>query len=104
MVPEHTRPPRPRAFSPEVAAQLEAALRSIATKPAPLTDSLRAALTAAATEARELQLRPEELIVAFKTLEEKVGATFPDDDPDDPDGRRFRAKIIRALLEAYYAG
>jgi hypothetical protein len=99
---QHTNPPEeaPRSLSPEVKKQLESALREVAEAAFPLvTDSLRATLEKAGNEARERGLRPEELILAFKNLEQRIGVKFPEPNVGDP---TFRTRLIRALLEAYY--
>jgi len=87
-------------LSPEVKEQLERALREFAASAtAVVTDALRATLERAAHEARARKLRPEELILVFKSLEQRIGVRFPDAKAGDP---TFRTRLIRTLLEAYY--
>jgi hypothetical protein len=91
----------PRSLSPEIEAQLEQALRDFAVAGAPVvTDSLRTTLERAGNQARERKMRPEELIVVFKSMERRIGVRFPD--PQTAGDPTFRTRLIRALLEAYY--
>src|SRR5438270_10412651 len=103
MVARHTNTPEEpaRSLSPEVTEQLERALRELAAASSPaVTDSLRATLEKAGNEARERQLRPEELILVFKSMEQRIGVRFPDaEKAGDP---TLRTRLIRTLLEAYY--
>jgi hypothetical protein len=99
----HTNTPEepPRSLSPEVEEQLEHALRDFAAAAAPVvTDSLRTTLETAGNEARERKMRPEELILLFKSMEQRIGVRFPD--PKTAGDPTFRTRLIRALLEAYY--
>lgn len=103
MVAQHTNTPQepPRSLSPEVKEQLEQALREFAAAASPVvTDSLRTALERAGNDARERTLRPEELILVFKSIEQRLGVRFPDS--ETAGGATFRTRLIRALLEAYY--
>jgi hypothetical protein len=103
MVAQHTNTPQepPRSLSPEVEEQLEQALREFAAAASPVVkDSLRTALERAGHDARERKLRPEELILVFKSIEQRLGVRFPD--AETAGGATFRARLIRALLEAYY--
>lgn len=90
-----------RSLSPEVAEQLERALREYAAAASPVVSvELRAALERAGTDARERELRPEAMILVFKSMEQRIGVKFPD--PKTAGGPTFRTRVIRALLEAYY--
>jgi hypothetical protein len=103
MVAQHTNTPEesPRALSPEVTEQLEQALREFAAAARPMvTDAMRTALEKAGSDARERKLRAEELILVFKSMEQRIGLKFPD--PERAGDPTFRTRLIRALLEAYY--
>ena len=102
MVAQHTNTPQepPRSLSPEVEAQLEQALRVFLTSaPAAVTDELRAALQAAGSDARDRQLRPEDLLLALKAIEQRIGVAIKDP-AGVTDG--IRARMIRAMLVAYF--
>src|SRR6266568_1279835 len=103
MVAQPTNTPEepPRSLSPEVKEQLERALRECAAATSPVvTHSLRAALERAGHEARARKLRPEELILVLKSMEQRTGLRFPDaNKAGEP---TFRTRLIRTLLEAYY--
>jgi len=100
MVPQHTgTPDESRRLSPEVEAQLEAALRLVA-GPAHALDVLHDAVRAAAADARARNLRAEELLVNFKEVEARLGAPLVD---NASLGDAERSRVIRALIEAYYA-
>jgi hypothetical protein len=103
MVAQPTNTPEepPRSLSPDVKEQLEQALRGFAASARPVvTDALRTALERAGNDARERKLRPEELILVFKAMEQRIGVRFPG--PETQGGATFRTRLIRALLEAYY--
>lgn len=99
MVPHRENPPGgPNAFSIEVETALEEALLEPWTSGAP-PDALRRALTAAAREARAKMLRAEEMLIAFKQLEQRVARTAQARSSwPVPD----RTRVIRALIDAYY--
>jgi hypothetical protein len=103
MVSQHTKTPEepPRSLSPEVKEQLGQALREFASATRPVvTDALRRALERAGHDAREQKLRPEELILVLKAMEQRIGVRLPDS--ETAGGAAFRTRLIRALLEAYY--
>lgn len=103
MVAQHSNTPGepPRSLSAEVEQRLERALRGlVADRSTAITEGLTDALKAAGSDARERNLRPEELILVFKTLEERIGVTRSDEETGPRSN--FRARLIRALLEAYY--
>jgi len=103
MVAKQTNTPEKptRSLSPEVTEQLEQALRDFAAAARPtVSDALRSALERAGSDARERKLRPEELILVFKSMEQRIGVSFPD--PDTTGSATFRTRLIRSLLEAYY--
>lgn len=90
----------PRSLSAEVETQLARALAALAgAKRTEPDGALKLALEAAAHEARERGLMPEELILAFKNLEQRL---TPRGDNNEETRVALRTKIIRALLEAYY--
>lgn len=103
MVAQHTSTPEgaPRSLSPQVKERLEHALREFAAEATPVvSDALRTALEGAGNDARERRLRPEELILVFKSMEQRLGIRFPD--PQKAGDPTFRTGLIRILLEAYY--
>lgn len=102
MVPQHTSPPDgpSRTLSPAVEQQLEQALRTFLKTKNASADGVRTALRVAAKDAREHKLRAEELLTILKSLEQRIGATIPEDAGGDKDASRSR--LIRAMIEAYY--
>jgi hypothetical protein len=104
MVPRYSDPSEPpRSLSPEVEAQLVEAIRVLAAPGGEQTSEVvTQALQAAGREARERKFRSEELLLLFKRLEHRIGVTVPDQGPkkDTP----LRSRVVRALLQAYYAG
>jgi hypothetical protein len=102
MVPQHTNPPGDsRTLSPAVQAQLEYAIRAFATDSPDAAALLQSALGAVAGEGRERGLRPEELVIAIKTTEERVAESTPQKEAGRSD---LRIRMIRAMLEVYYRG
>jgi hypothetical protein len=101
MVPQNSHGEPPRSFSPAVEEQLARALTSLSSlkQKEPTTD-LRQAIEAAGREAQDRALDPQELIVAFKRLEQRLDLHGHG---DDPSAVALRTKLIRLLLEAYYA-
>lgn len=89
-----------RSLSPDITARLEQALRAFISAPSErVTETLRTALQAAARDARARDLRPEELIVLFRAMEERIGKL--------PEGEfaptsTFRSRMLGAMLQAYY--
>ena len=99
MVPDRRLPgDDSRAFSPDVESALEAAMLEEWRDDEPPA-ALRAALRAAAHDARQRLLRAEEMLVAFKAIEMRTSAQR---------GHRAgwaaedRLRIMRALIDAYY--
>jgi hypothetical protein len=104
MVAQHTNTPHdpPRALSPAVQAQLSQAIVALTTSgsTAQVSEMLKCALQSAAREARERNLMPEEMILAFKAVEHTLDTSVPE---YEKDGKvAMRSVVIRALLEAYY--
>lgn len=99
MVAQHTKTPDepPRPLSAAVAEELEQAVRAFLSQPSGDADeALRRAIASAGRDARERQLRPEELLLAFKSIEERVRAA------SSKGHASARTRLIQALLEAYY--
>ena len=87
-----------RALSPDVESRLTASLKAHASQPTEQTaNALKAALDAAARDARARQLRSEELLIVFKAIEQSSGALMRDDK-----SAMSRNKLIKALLDSYY--
>src|SRR5690349_16181682 len=103
MVAYNPRSPRDdnRALSPDAAAQLRAALSTRWTSPDSFDGPLTTALAAAAKEAHARGLRPEELLVALKAIEEDVALSLEVDDTQDRD--RFRIWLVRACMRAFFS-
>jgi hypothetical protein len=105
MNPQNSPPPpeRARELSPEIVRSLRDV---IAERWRALEDSdrrLQTAVRAAAAEAKTRGLRPEELIIALKTLEGEVLAPPGSVRAADFEARRrFREWLIAACLEAYF--
>lgn len=99
MVPKHGNtedPPRP--LSPEIEHELEAIFREMI-RGADVADRLKVAIDATAKDARARQLRAEEMLIALKAIEARVGPGLTDDHPRAPG---MRSALIRALIQAYY--
>jgi hypothetical protein len=99
--------PEPRPFTEETHAQLRTAVRALWTADsAPARDEagrlLAAALSRAVAEARERELRAEEVLVSFKALLDDLPGA------DHPTRRfaavRFREQLVTRCIQAYYAG
>jgi hypothetical protein len=102
MVAQHTNNPGPppRSLSPEVEDQLARALRQRLSGKEPSIDPmLQDALRGAAREARERALMPEDLVLVFKRLDQRMDTRLA---MDETLRVSLRTKIVRALLEAYY--
>jgi hypothetical protein len=64
------------------------------------TEAVAAALEDAAREAHDRHLRPEELVLAIKALENEVGATRGA--LAHADRRALRARLVTACIHAYF--
>jgi hypothetical protein len=96
--PQFDSPDGARSLSVHVEAQLSAALVAHAKQPTPETaQSLKSALEVAAREARERELRSEELLLVFKAIERTSGVMLADEK-----AAASRNQLIKSLLEAYY--
>jgi hypothetical protein len=69
--------------------------------PAGPDGELREALRAVAAEARARELRPEELVIALKTLFDETAARLPG--PRAEERSRLRESIVAACIRAYFA-
>lgn len=97
MIPLRSEPGDDQSFSPEVGAELEAALREEWPAGVEPGGRLERAVQRAAHEARSRGLRPEQLLLAFKKIEAAALETVI---ISDPGGARLR--LLRILLDAYY--
>ena len=98
--------PGTRPLSQETASALrEAVRRTVSQPPAPPNaaaqeQSLRAAVAAVVAEARERQMRPEELLTAFKSLLDGIpevqgaGSRIAE--------ARLRERLVTLCIKAYY--
>jgi hypothetical protein len=89
------------ALSPDVAAQLRSSLERRWNKPEAYDIELSAALAAAAEDARVRGLRPEELLLALKAIEQDVALSLDAADTQDRD--RFRIWLVGACMRAFFA-
>lgn len=98
MVPDREKPPSDaRGFSPEVQLALESALLAYWTNDA-TGPALSTALKAASQDARERGLLAEELLIAYKAVEQRVAARVGKAQPT----YEQRGAAIRDLINAYY--
>jgi hypothetical protein len=93
-------PSHRRMLSPEVAEKLRTALAARWEKRGDAESVLRAALQEAVDEAKQRQLRPEELLLALKAVEERVADSLCDIDPEERD--RFRHWVVGVCMRAYF--
>jgi len=89
-----------RLLSADVAEQLRAALTARWNKSGS-DESLIATLAEAARDARERQLRPEELLLALKAIEEQVANSVRHVDTDQRE--HLRRWMVGACLRAYFS-
>jgi hypothetical protein len=103
MVAYNPRTPRDdsRMLSSEAAAQLRAAISDRWSQAKQADDSLTAALASAAQEARSRALRPEELLLALKAIEEDVAIASKVADSEERD--RFRFWLVGACMRAFFS-
>ena len=104
MVPEDSRhPPPPRGLSPHTAEALRTAIADGWRAGQDAEQRLSEVLRQAAREAHEQGLRPEELIVALKRVEEDVmGQPGALRATDVEARRRFREWMVSACVRAYF--
>ena len=103
MVAYNPRSPRDesRMLSAEAAAQLRAAITLHWSHTGQSDQPLAAALAAAADEARRRALRPEELLLALKAIEEDVAIASRVIDSEERD--RFRFWLVGACMRAFFS-
>ncbi|HEY2854344.1 MAG TPA: hypothetical protein VGJ18_15925 [Gemmatimonadaceae bacterium] len=102
MVAYNPRSPRDeeRSLSAEVTRQLHSSLTARWVDPAGGEHALNGALAAAADDARTRGLRPEELLLALKAIEEEVATALDVIDTQDRD--RFRTWLVGACMRAFF--
>ncbi len=98
----------PRGLSVEVHTALEAALRFYAsTGSVEALNALTAMVQTAGRDARARELRSDELLLVFKSIEHKLGIgdheRFEKTGVGHPENAISRSRLVRAMLEAYYA-
>jgi hypothetical protein len=103
MVAFNPRSPRDDSpkLAPDVAALLRSALCARWTDHASFDGPLTKALAAAAQDAHARGLRPEELLVALKAIEQDVALS--QDVVDTQDRDRFRIWLVGACMRAFFA-
>jgi hypothetical protein len=90
-----------RSLASDVAARLRSAIGAQWAETEGHDIELAAALTAVAQDARARGLRPEELLLALKAIEEDVAETLRVVDTQDRD--RFRIWLVGACMRAFFA-
>ena len=90
-----------RMLSSESAAQLRAAISERWSGPQQSETVLVEALATAAEEARRRSLRPEELLLALKAIEEDVAIASKVVNSDERD--RFRLWLVGACMRAFFS-
>jgi hypothetical protein len=90
-----------RSLTRDVATQLRSALTARWTQPSGFDAVLGIALSAAADDARARGLRPEELLLALKAIEQDVAMTLDVEDTQDRD--RFRIWLVGACMRAFFS-
>jgi hypothetical protein len=103
MVAYNPRSPRDdnRSLSPDVAAQLRSALGAHWAETEGYEAALATALNAVAQDGRARGLRPEELLLAMKAVEEEVAVSLRVSETQDRD--RFRMWLVGACMRAFFA-
>ena len=102
MVPQNVPPDQPlRGFSYGIATALSSALTALARRDDEANmAAVRDAVGAAAAEARQRGLRPEELVLAFKGIEDEVVMQL--DAKSKSAHETLRSRLVSALLSAYF--
>lgn len=102
MAPDSRYLPEPRPLSDETLAVLREAVAGHLQHVSDPDGGLERAVAAVVREARERAMRPEELIVAFKSLY----SSLPE--PSTTSARaeqvRLREQLVTACIRAYYGG
>lgn len=103
MVAYNPRTPRDegRMLSSEAAALLRAAIAERWNRPQQSDDALAQALAVAAREAKQRTLRPEELLLALKAIEEDVAVRAKVADREERE--RFRLWLVGACMRAFFS-
>ena len=97
-------PPEPRSLHPDTAAELRAVIAERWRAVSDTENALAAVVARVAREARVDGLRPEELIIALKAIEEDVLGAPGTLRADDFDARRrFREWLVTSCVRAYFA-
>ena len=100
MAPDSRYSPEPRALSEQTLAALRRAVSSHQGRRADSDESVRLAVDAVVAEARQRNMRAEELILAFKAvynaLPEPIAAAAR------AEQLRLREQLITACIKAYY--
>lgn len=92
--------PERRSLSPEATRELHRALAAHWRDPAGSEQALNRALAAGADDARTRGLRPEELLLALKAIEEEVSTALDVVETQDRD--RFRIWLVGACMRAFF--
>lgn len=95
MVAQHSSGQPPRSLSSAAELQLQRAFELFHAGDPDASAALMEAVRVIGLEASERGLTPEELLIAFKSIEARAA-------PPDARVRPERFALIRALLEAYY--
>lgn len=90
-----------RKLSPETTAQLRAAIAERWARPMSSESALATALSAAAEEARRRAMRPEELLLSLKSIEEEVAIASHVVDHLERDD--FRFWLAGACVRAFFS-
>ena len=98
--PDSLPPPEPRTLSASTLARLRTVIGQRTADPSVRDGELRDALRAAAEEARESALRPEELIIALKALLQELTIARPG--WNEIDQLHFREWLVTTSIRAYY--
>lgn len=100
MAPDSRYSPEPRALSEQTLAALRTAVSSHQGRHADSDETVRLAVEAVVAEARQRNMRAEELILAFKAvynaLPEPIAAAAR------AEQLRLREQLITACIKAYY--
>jgi hypothetical protein len=81
--------------------ELQSALAEQLRKPDQVAPELHSLLTRVAREAREKNIRPEELLVTFKRLWNSLAESTRPHPADQSE--RIRQELVTACIKAYYA-
>jgi hypothetical protein len=97
-------PPEPRSLHPDTVTSLRTVIAERWRAVSDTESALAAVVARAAHEAREDGLRPEELIIALKRIEQDVlGAPGTLRATDIEARQRFREWLVTSCVRAYFA-